>query len=134
LAVALPDGLIVPSIKSADRKTLKEIALSRRDLVDRARNGTLKLSELESGTFTISSLSQYEIFFFTAILNPPQSGILTVSQTQDKPAVVNREILIRPIAIFGLSVDHRIVDGAVAAAFLHALKKNMENPYACLVD
>ena len=134
LAVAISDGLIVPSIRNADKKSLGEIALLRKDLVDRARSGKLKLSELESGTFTISSLAQFDILFFTAILNPPQSGILTVGKTQDKPVVINGEIKIRPVAILGLSVDHRLIDGAVAAAFLQSLKERLEKPFFYLID
>jgi len=134
LAVAISDGLIVPSIRNADKRSLGEIALLRKDLVDRARSGKLKLSELESGTFTISSLAQFDIFYFTAILNPPQSGILTVGKTQDKPVVINGEIKIRPMAILGLSVDHRIIDGAVAAAFLQSLKERLGKPVFYLID
>jgi pyruvate dehydrogenase E2 component (dihydrolipoamide acetyltransferase) len=134
LAVAISDGLIVPSVRNADKRSLREIALMRKDLVDRARSGKLKLSELESGTFTISSLAQFDIFYFTAILNPPQSGILTIGKTQDKPVVVNGEIKIRPVTVLGLSVDHRLIDGAVAAAFLQSLKERLEKPVFYLID
>ena len=134
LAVALPDGLIVPCMRNTDRKSLEEIVCLREDLVSRGRSGKLQLHELESGTFTISSLAMLDIFYFTAVLNPPQSGILTVGKTYERPVVVDREITIRPIAIFGLSVDHRIVDGAVAAAFLESLKEKLENPYCYLIN
>ncbi len=129
LAVALEDGLIVPAIPRTDQLGIVEIARYRADLVERARLGKLTLEEMERGTFTISSLAQYDIVFFTAILNPPQSGILTLGKVEEKPVVRNGEIVIRKIMRQGLSVDHRIIDGAVAAQFLQSLKKKLENPY-----
>jgi len=130
LAVALEEGLIVPAIPQADRLGLGRIAQMRADLVSRAKKGKLKLDEIERGTFTISSLAQYDITFFTAILNPPQSGILTIGKTCDHLALKDGEVIVKKIARFGLSVDHRIVDGAVAAAFLQSLKNRLENPTA----
>lgn len=129
LAVALEDGLIVPAIPRTDQIGIIEIARYRTDLVERARQGKLTLDEMERGTFTVSSLAQYDIVFFTAILNPPQSGILTLGKVEEKPVVRNGEIIIRKIMRQGLSVDHRIIDGAVAAQFLQSLKKKLENPY-----
>jgi len=129
LAVAMEDGLIVPAIPRTDQLGLGEIARYRADLVDRARQTKLTIEEMERGTFTISSLAQFDITFFTAILNPPQSGILTVGKVEEKPVVRNGQMVIRRIMREGLSVDHRIVDGAVAAQFLQSLKKKLENPY-----
>jgi pyruvate dehydrogenase E2 component (dihydrolipoamide acetyltransferase) len=129
LAVAAEDGLIVPAIPRADQLGLGEIALCRADLVERARTGKLTLEEMERGTFTLSSLAQFDIIFFTAILNPPQSGILTLGKTEEKPVVREGQVVIRKIVRQGVSVDHRIVDGAVAAQFLQSLKKKLENPY-----
>lgn len=129
LAVALDDGLIVPAIANADRAGLVDIVRQRMDLVKRARSGKLTIEEIERGTFTISSLAQYDITHFTAILNPPQSGILSLGKTRaelyldDEGAVKTRKI-----ATFGLSVDHRIIDGAVAADFLQNLKYKLERP------
>lgn len=128
LAVALEDGLIVPAIPKTDQLGIVEIARFRADLVERARNGKLKMEEIERGTFTISSLAQYDIVFFTAILNPPQSGILTLGKVEEKPSVRNGEIVIKKVMRQGLSVDHRIIDGAIAAQFLQSLKKRLENP------
>lgn len=128
LAVAMEEGLIVPAIPQADQLGLGRIAQMRSDLVERARIGKLKLEEIERGTFTISSLAQFDITFFTAILNPPQSGILTIGKTCDHLALEEGQVIIRKVARFGLSVDHRIVDGAVAAAFLQSLKNKLENP------
>jgi pyruvate dehydrogenase E2 component (dihydrolipoamide acetyltransferase) len=127
LAVALDDGLIVPAVERADRKMLWEIAKERKDLVDRARQGRLSLSEIERGTFTISNLGMYDIVFFTSIVNPPQSGILSVGKILDRPVVRDGEIVIRAVAEISLAVDHRVVDGAVGAKFLQELKKGLED-------
>jgi len=128
LAVAMDDGLIVPAIPRADELSLGTIAQMRVDLVDRARGGKLTIEEVQRGTFTISSLASFDISFFTAILNPPQSGILTVGRTQDQLYLEGGQVRTRKVANCGLSVDHRIVDGAVGAAFLQSLKKKLENP------
>jgi pyruvate dehydrogenase E2 component (dihydrolipoamide acetyltransferase) len=132
LAVALKEGLIVPAIPQADRLSLEKIAQMRADLVERARLEKLKLEEIERGTFTISSLAQFDITFFTAILNPPQSGILSIGKTCDHFALKDGQVVAKKIACFGLSVDHRIIDGAVAAAFLQSLKSRLENPTIAL--
>ncbi len=126
LAVALEEGLIVPAIPQADQLGLGEIAQIRADLVERARTRKLKLEEIERGTFTISSLAQFDITFFTAILNPPQSGILSIGRTIDHLALKEGKITLQKIARFGLSVDHRIIDGVVAAKFLQSLKNKLE--------
>lgn len=133
LAVALDDGLIVPAIPRADELGLGTIAQMRVDLVDRAKKEKLKIEEVQRGTFTVSSLANFDITFFTAILNPPQSGILTVGKTQDQLYLEGGQVKTRKVANCGLSVDHRIVDGAVGAAFLQSLKVKLENPsYAFL--
>ena len=129
LAVAMEDGLIVPAVPRADQLGLGEIARCRADLVERARQAKLTIEEMERGTFTISSLAQFDITFFTAILNPPQSGILTLGKMEERPVVRNGQVVARRTMTQGLSVDHRIIDGAVAAAFLQSLKKRLENPY-----
>lgn len=128
LAVALPEGLIVPALAHTDRAGLVEIVQQRSDLVERARTGNLSREELDRGTFTISSLAQFDITYFTAILNPPQSGILSVGKTRDELYLDDGTVKTRKIATFGLSVDHRIIDGAVAAGFLQSLKAKLENP------
>ncbi|NIS59448.1 MAG: 2-oxo acid dehydrogenase subunit E2 [Proteobacteria bacterium] len=133
LAVALDDGLIVPAIPRADELGLGTIAQMRADLVDRARKEKLTIEEVQRGTFTVSSLANFDISFFTAILNPPQSGILTVGKTQDQLYLEDGQVKTTKVANCGLSVDHRIVDGSVAAAFLQSLKKELEKPsYAFL--
>jgi pyruvate dehydrogenase E2 component (dihydrolipoamide acetyltransferase) len=128
LAVALADGLIVPAVVGAAQARLSEIVRQRVDLVERARKGRLTITEIERGTFTISSLAQYDITHFTAILNPPQSGILSVGKVRDELYLDDGTVKSRQIATLGLSVDHRIVDGVVAADFLHHLKPMLENP------
>ncbi|MBU2054980.1 MAG: 2-oxo acid dehydrogenase subunit E2 [Proteobacteria bacterium] len=128
LAVALDDGLIVPAVAGADTAGLADIARQRADLVDRARRGRLTMDEIERGTFTISSMAQYDITHFTAILNPPQSGILSVGSVRDELYLDAGTVKSRKIVTLGLSVDHRIVDGKVAADFLQNLKRRLENP------
>jgi pyruvate dehydrogenase E2 component (dihydrolipoamide acetyltransferase) len=126
VAVALTDGLIVPAIQRADELGLGDIARLRDDLISRARAGKLTIQEIERGTFTVSSLAQYDITCFTAILNPPQSGILSVGKTQEKLAMREDQVTVQRVCTLGLSVDHRIVDGAVAADFLQNLKWKIE--------
>jgi pyruvate dehydrogenase E2 component (dihydrolipoamide acetyltransferase) len=128
LAVALPEGLIVPAIARADKSGIAEICRQREDLVQRAKEGKLTMDEVERGTFTISSLAQYDITHFTAILNPPQSGILSVGKTREHLAMVHGEVRVKRVTTLGLGVDHRIIDGAVAADFLQSLKQKLERP------
>jgi len=128
VAVAVAEGLIVPAVPNADRIGIVEIARQRADLVGRAREGKLTLPEMERGTFTISSLARYDITHFTAILNPPQSGILSIGKTDEKLVMIEGQVRVRRVAQFGLSVDHRIIDGAVAADFLQNLKWKLERP------
>jgi pyruvate dehydrogenase E2 component (dihydrolipoamide acetyltransferase) len=128
LAVAVAEGLVVPAIAHADRAGLVEIANQRADLIERARKGRLTLAEMDRGTFTVSSLAQFDITHFTAILNPPQSGILSVGKTDEKLVLVDGQVRQKRVAVLGLSVDHRIIDGAVAADFLQHLKWKLERP------
>ena len=130
LAVALEAGLTVPALRNVDRLSLWEIARQRLDLVERARQGKLQKAELERGTFTVTSLAGFGISYFTAIINPPQSGILSVGMTQEKLVLKDGQVAARKTAVLGLSIDHRVSDGAYGAAFLDALKKKLENPIA----
>jgi pyruvate dehydrogenase E2 component (dihydrolipoamide acetyltransferase) len=129
LAVALDEGLIVPALEKADQKRIMKIAEERKDLIDRARQGRLSLLELERGTFTISNLGQFEITFFTSILNPPQTGILSIGKTVDRPVARGGAVVIQPIAEMTLAIDHRVVDGAYGARFLSDLKEGLEDPH-----
>jgi pyruvate dehydrogenase E2 component (dihydrolipoamide acetyltransferase) len=134
LAVALDEGLIVPAIPNADKLGLGAISQQRAELVDRARKAKLTIEEIQRGTFTISSLSNFDITFFTAILNPPQTGILSVGKMEDRLFLEKGEVKARKVVTFGLSADHRIIDGAVAAKFLQTIKKMMENPMFCFLN
>lgn len=126
LAVALDDGLIVPVIRDADRKTLAEIVPLRADLVARAQAGKLARHEVEAGTFTLSNLGALGVDFFTSILNPPQAGILSIGRLAERPAAVNGTVVVRPSMIVGLTIDHRVTDGAAGARFLADLRARIE--------
>ncbi|MBK7894389.1 MAG: 2-oxo acid dehydrogenase subunit E2 [Anaerolineaceae bacterium] len=132
IAVALDDGLIVPVVADAAAKGLRAIAAEVQELTGRARNGRLQPSDVQGGTFTISNLGMLGVDQFTAIINPPQSAILAVGRTVKQPVVVETpagdELLIRPMMQMTLSVDHRIIDGAVAARFLQDVVAGLEEP------
>jgi pyruvate dehydrogenase E2 component (dihydrolipoamide acetyltransferase) len=128
IAVAVPNGLIVPVIPSCERKSVAEIAAERAALVERARAGKLQQADLEGGTFTISNLGMYGIEQFVAVLNPPQAAILAVGATEDKVVVADGEIVARPRMEVTLTCDHRAVDGATGAEFLRDVKAFLEEP------
>jgi pyruvate dehydrogenase E2 component (dihydrolipoamide acetyltransferase) len=132
IAVAAPSGLVVPVIRSAERKTIAEIAGDRSDLVERARGGKLKLEDLEGGTFTISNLGMYGVERFTAVLNPPQAAIVAVGATVERPVVEDGEMFVRPMMDLMLTCDHRAIDGATGADFLRDLKRFIEQPALAL--
>ncbi len=128
LAVALPGGLIVPALLDVDKAGLADVARQRSDLVARARAGKLTVDEMTRGTFTISSLAQSGVRQFTAIINPPQSAILSVPATRQELYLDEGQVKQRNVTTLGLSVDHRIVDGSMASDFLQRLKDKLENP------
>jgi pyruvate dehydrogenase E2 component (dihydrolipoamide acetyltransferase) len=128
LAVAAPQGLVVPVIRSAERLSLTEIARVRADLVGRAREAKLRAEDLEGGTFTISNLGMYAVESFTAVLNPPQAAIVAVGATEERVVPVGGETVVRPMVTLTCTFDHRAVDGAPAAAFLQTLKESLEDP------
>jgi pyruvate dehydrogenase E2 component (dihydrolipoamide acetyltransferase) len=128
IAVALPEGLIVPKIRNADKKGLLEIAGAAREIADKARNGALGIDEISGGTFTISNLGMFGQDGFTPILNPPETGIIGVGRVKEKPAVHEGEIKIRSMMTLSLTWDHRVADGAPAAAFLQTVGKYLEEP------
>lgn len=134
IAVALPEGLIVPVVRCAQEKSLEEIAMQSRALVDKARKGMLSPDEYKGGTFTISNLGMAKVDNFTAIINPPEAAILAVSRIIKTP-VVNEEtnaIEVKPLLNITVSVDHRIIDGFEAAQFLQTVKTYLEEPYYLL--
>ncbi|MDD5371400.1 MAG: 2-oxo acid dehydrogenase subunit E2, partial [Anaerolineaceae bacterium] len=133
VAVALPEGLIVPVVRDADQKNLAHIAREVEDVVSRARAGKLTPADVAAGTFTLSNLGPYGIESFTAILNPGQTGILAVGAAQREPLVVGDRLEIRSMMHLTLAVDHRVVDGAVAAQFLATLKQALETPALLLL-
>jgi pyruvate dehydrogenase E2 component (dihydrolipoamide acetyltransferase) len=133
LAVALDDGLIVPVIHNADRKSLPEISLETKQLAEKARAGKLSGREISGGTFTITNLGAYGIDIFNPVITPGQSAILGVCRIADKPVVVGGQILIRSMMNLCLSFDHRVMDGAPAAQFLANVKEMLEAPNQLLI-
>jgi pyruvate dehydrogenase E2 component (dihydrolipoamide acetyltransferase) len=121
IAVALDEGLIVPVVQSAERKSLREIAVENHALGEKARSGRLKLEDVTGGTFTISNLGMFGIDAFTPILNPGETGILGVGRIIEKPAIYRGEIAKRAMLWLSLTFDHRIIDGAPAAEFLQSV-------------
>jgi pyruvate dehydrogenase E2 component (dihydrolipoamide acetyltransferase) len=128
IAVAIPKGLVVPVIRSAERKSIAELAAERSDLVSRAREGKLRQEDLDGGTFTISNLGMYGIEQFTAVLNPPQAAILAVGAVAEQVVAVEGELEIRPRMHLTLTCDHRSLDGATGAEFLATVKAFLEEP------
>jgi pyruvate dehydrogenase E2 component (dihydrolipoamide acetyltransferase) len=128
LAVAIPDGLVVPVIRDCDRRTIAEIASARADLVERARAGALKQEDLDGGTFTISNLGMYGVEQFVAVLNPPQAAILALGAIEDRAVGVDGELALRALMTMTLTCDHRAIDGATASEFLRTVKAFLEEP------
>ena len=129
IAVATPDGLRVPVLKSVDKRNLKEIQVEIEKIVDSAKNGRISPENLGGGTFTISNLGMYGIDRFQAIINPPEAAILAVGRIRDLAWVTPDGILQQPIMNLQLSIDHRALDGAAAAPFLVDIQRLLENPY-----
>jgi pyruvate dehydrogenase E2 component (dihydrolipoamide acetyltransferase) len=132
IAVAAPQGLIVPVVRSAERLTLAELAGVRGDIVGRARENKLQAQDLEDGTFTISNLGMFGIEQFVAVINPPQAAILAVGAAVDTPVARDGAVEIRPMLTLTLTVDHRAVDGAAGADFLRTVKQFLEEPALAL--
>jgi pyruvate dehydrogenase E2 component (dihydrolipoamide acetyltransferase) len=128
IAVAIDGGLITPVLRDAGRKGLRQISLEARSLIERARTRDLVPEEYQGSTFSVSNLGMYEIDQFTAIINPPESGILAVGKTVEKPVAVEGEVVVRKRLRVTMSCDHRVVDGATGAAFLGTFKAMLENP------
>ena len=132
LAVALDDGLIVPVIRNADRKSIADIARERIDLAARARTGRLSRDDLDGGTFSLSNFGSYGGDFETPILNAPQLALLGIGAITDEPVVCDGQIVIRPMMTISLTFDHRLIDGAVAGRFRTRVRGALENPYAMM--
>jgi pyruvate dehydrogenase E2 component (dihydrolipoamide acetyltransferase) len=130
MAVAVEEGLITPVIRHADLKTLRQIAEEARDLADRARQRRLKPEEYTGGTFSVSNLGMMDIEEFTAVINPPEAGILAVGRLAEKPVAQAGTVTLRRRMRLTMSCDHRVIDGATGAQFLKTLKAMLENPLA----
>ena len=134
VAVASPRGLVVPIVRDADRKTMADIEKEINAMGKRAQEGKLTLEELTGGTFSISNGGVFGSMLSTPIINPPQSAILGVHATKDRPVVENGQIVIRPMNYLAMSYDHRIIDGREAVLSLVAMKDALEDPSRLLLD
>jgi pyruvate dehydrogenase E2 component (dihydrolipoamide acetyltransferase) len=132
VAVAIPDGLVTPVVRQADQKSVLAIAKEVRDLAARARARKLAPEEMQDGTFSISNLGMFGIDEFSAVINPPEGAILAVGQVRDVPVVVDGRVIAGKRLAMTLSCDHRVVDGAIGAAFLAELRKLIEHPLRVL--
>jgi pyruvate dehydrogenase E2 component (dihydrolipoamide acetyltransferase) len=128
MAVALPNGLIVPKVRNADRKGILQIGREAREAARKAREGALSMDEVTDGTFTISNMSMLGVDGFTPIINPPEVAILGVGRVIEKPGVKNGQIEIRSYMTLSLTIDHRVVDGAPGGEFLQSLARHLEQP------
>ena len=133
MAVAVEDGLITPVIRNAERKSLADIGREARELAERARSRRLQPSEYMGSTFSVSNLGMFDIDQFTAVINPPEAGIIAVGSIVQKPVVVDGQLTPRRRMRITMSCDHRVIDGATGAAFLKTLKQMLENPLAMLL-
>jgi pyruvate dehydrogenase E2 component (dihydrolipoamide acetyltransferase) len=134
VAVALDDGLVVPVVRNADRKKLAQISKEIKDLAKRARRNKLEPDEMTGGTFTITNLGAFgSVDWFTPIINQPESAILGLGRTVERPVAVDGQIVIRPMMALSFAFDHRVIDGAPAAEFLGVLIGLLENPHRIFI-
>lgn len=133
IAVDVEKGLVVPNVKEIDRKTLKEISQETEQLIEEARTGKLNPDNLAGGTFTITNIGMFGMDSFTPIINKPEVAILGINRIVDRPVIIDKQIVIRPIMNLCLTTDHSLVDGALSARFLSEIKQMIENPYM-LID
>ena len=133
VAVALQDGLIVPVVRDADKRTVQEIAQEVRRLAQGARDGSLSVDEVTGSTFTITNLGTYGIDGFTPIINSPEAAIMGVGRIVERVVVHDDQIARRKLMVLSLTIDHRLIDGATGAEFMRSLKEMIENPYRLLV-
>ncbi len=128
IATEVPGGLVVPVVRNADRKSLSDIVAIREDIVNRSRRGKLNLDEMTGSTFTLNNVGALGIKCINAIVNPPESAILTIGSVTDRAVVVNGQIVVRPMMDLSLAADHRVLDGGSAGRFLQHVKELMETP------
>ena len=134
VAVATENGLITPIVRAAELKSLPDIATEVRELAERARSRKLKPEEYTGATFSISNLGMFGIEEFTAVINPPEGGILAVGAMAPKPVVRDGQVTVRQTMRVTMSCDHRVIDGAIGAKFLQTFKQILENPLYLFLD
>ena len=134
VAMAVPEGLVVPVIKGADEKDLLTIAGEIRALEDKSRKGDLSVDDMLGGTFTVTSLASYDVDAFTPIIDPPQVAILGVGRISEKPAVHQGQVTVRSMMFLSLTFDHRALDGVPAGELLQAVKQGLEQPAWMMPD
>jgi 2-oxoglutarate dehydrogenase E2 component (dihydrolipoamide succinyltransferase) len=134
IAVGTEKGLVVPVVRDADQKSLAEVEKAIADFGRRARDGALKIEEMQGGTFTITNGGVYGSLMSTPILNAPQSGILGMHKIQERPVAIAGKVEIRPMMYLALTYDHRVVDGQGAVTFLVRVKENLEDPARLVLD
>ena len=133
VAVGTDQGLVVPVLRDADKKSIIEIEKEIFELGNKARSGKLSITDMQEGTFTVSNGGVYGSLMSTPILNPPQSGVLGMHKIEKRPVVIDDEISIRPMMYLALSYDHRIIDGKAAVTFLVRVKEGLEDPRRLLL-
>ena len=134
VAVSAPNGLFVPVVRDADQLSVAGIEKAIADFGKRAKDGTLKMEEMQGGTFTISNGGVFGSLLSTPIINPPQSAVLGLHRIEDRPVVRDGQVVVRPMMYLALSYDHRLIDGREAVTFLVALKNAIEDPTRILID
>jgi pyruvate dehydrogenase E2 component (dihydrolipoamide acetyltransferase) len=133
VATSVEEGLIVPVVRDANKKTVAEICVARTEIIQKARDRKLVPEEITGGTFTITNVGMWGVDFSNPIINPPEAAILSVGTIKDKPVVRNGKIVVRPTMILTLAADHRVLDGSDAAKFLNSFKSYIENPPALVL-
>ena len=134
VAVSAPNGLVVPVVRDCDKKGFAQIELDIADFGKRAKDGTLTMDDMSGGTFTISNGGVFGSLMSTPIINPPQSAVLGLHRIEDRPVVVNGEVVVRPMMYIALSYDHRLIDGREAVTALKIIKEAIEDPTRILID
>jgi pyruvate dehydrogenase E2 component (dihydrolipoamide acetyltransferase) len=129
----VPDGLVTPVLRGVEAMSLSQVSSATGELVARAKAGRLKQHELEGGSFSVSNLGMYGVQEFSAIINPPQAGILAVGAATQRPVVENGELAVGTVMTVTLSADHRVIDGAVAARWMAAFVQRIEEPLSILL-
>jgi pyruvate dehydrogenase E2 component (dihydrolipoamide acetyltransferase) len=133
VAVAVGGGLLTPVLRAVESMALGALSAKVRELAERARTGRIQQHELQGGSFSVSNLGMYGVTEFSAILNPPQAGVLAVGSATPRPVVIDGDLRAATVMTFTLSADHRVIDGAVAARWMAAFRRRIENPLSILI-